>query len=266
MLGDVTYQTISGYRPLKLDLYLPSAKLPSHPLPLVVWVHGGGWMIGNPRADWTYGDWTQVLARLSARGYVVAGVSYRLSGEARFPAQIDDVHAALQFLRQNASHWGIDSNRVYIWGLSAGGHLAALAGMQSAQSKPESRVQGVVDWFGPTDFEALKASASTGAIPELLGCSSKGCTDAVLVAASPVSYVSAQAPPTLIMQGDADQLVPAAQSQELYDRLHAVGVPVKLLRMPGLGHGFTGATTQQLQQLLETTFAYFDQLAGKSGK
>jgi len=260
MLGDITYETIPGYRPLKLDVYVPSAVKPARPLPLVIWVHGGGWEIGNPRADWTYGDWTQVLARLSARGYIVAGVSYRFSLEAPFPAQIDDVHAAIRFLRQNASEWGIDPNRVYIWGLSAGGHLAALAGTESATEPADLRVQGVVDWFGPTDLSGLKPSPGLSA---LLHCPASGCSEAALAAASPVTYVSAEAPPTLIMQGGADPLVHPAQSQELYDRLKAVGVQAQLLIFPGLGHGFTGASKDKLEEILRTTFAYLDRLSGK---
>jgi len=262
MFRDISYETILGYRPLKLDLYLPSAKLPTQPLPLVVWVHGGGWEQGNPRMDWTYGDWRQILARLSARGYVVAGVTYRFRAEAPFPAQIDDVHAALRFLRMNAARWGIDPNRVYIWGLSAGGHLAALAGTESATLPAEERVQGVVDWFGPTDFSSFDTKGPKSTIGAFLGCPDSGCSPEVLRKVSPVSYVSAQAPPTLIMQGDDDNLVPLAQGQALYDRLHAAGVDVRFLHFAGQGHGFTGATPEQLQQDLETVFAFFDQLSG----
>lgn len=258
MLGDITYETIVGYRPLKLDVYLPSALKPAQSLPLVIWVHGGGWEIGNPRADWTYGDWTQVLARLSARGYVVAGVSYRLSLEAPFPAQIDDVRAAIRFMRDNAKLWGIDPSRVYIWGLSAGGHLASLAGTQSATEPADMQVQGVVDWFGPSDFTRLRPSPGISA---LLNCPASGCSHAALVAASPVNYISAKAPPTLIMQGGADTLVNPAQSQELYDRLKAAGVQTRLLLFPGLGHGFTGASAGKLEQILQITFTYFDQIS-----
>jgi acetyl esterase/lipase len=264
MFRDVTYETILGYRPLKLDLYLPSAKLPAQPLPLVVWVHGGGWEQGNPRVDWTYGDWTQVLARLSARGYVVAGVTYRFRAEAPFPAQIDDIHAALRFLRKNAARWGIDPSRVYIWGLSAGGHLAALAGTESATAAAEERVEGVADWFGPTDFSTFDTKGPKNTIGAFLGCPDSGCTPEVLRKASPVSYVSPQAPPTLIMQGDDDKLVPLAQGQALYDRLHAAGVDVRFLHFAGQGHGFTGATPAELQQDLETVFAFFDQLSHSS--
>ena len=156
-LPQVTYKTITGYRPLKLDLYLPP-KTSTAPKPLIVWIHGGGFEMGNPQADWTYGDWTKVLARLAARGYVVAGVSYRLSGEARFPAQIDDVDDAVRFLRLHASQWGVDTSRVYAWGLSAGGTLAELLGTKSATSDPTVRVQGVISWFGASDLSPLADS------------------------------------------------------------------------------------------------------------
>lgn len=261
MLGDITYSTIAGYRPLKLDLYLPSSVRSPKPLPVVVWVHGGGYVAGNPRADWTWGDWTQVLAKLAVRGYAVAAISYRFSGEARFPAQIDDVRAALEFLRKNAAPWNLDGSRVYIWGLSAGGQLAALAGMESAHLPPDQRVQGVVDWFGPTDFTTTKPSP---ALMQLFGCPASGCDPQILKAASPVTYVTPAAPPTLIMQGEADHLVPPSQSRELYDRLTAVRADVTLRTYPGLGHGFAGASRAQLDQILNTTFAWFDQQSGQS--
>ena len=262
MLGDITYQTIVGYRPLKLDLYLPTHARGK--LPLVVWIHGGGWEIGNPRADWTYGDWTQVLARLAARGYAVAAISYRFSAEAPFPAQIDDVHAALRFLRANAKLWHIDPTRVMTWGLSAGGHLSALAATESATAPPDERVQGAVVWFGPSDLSKLKiAPGSAAAI--LLACPNSGCSKAALQAASPVTYITPAAPPMLIMQGEADPLVDPAQAVELYQRLRAVGAPAQLIMLPGLGHGFTGASPAELQHLLDVTFDYFDQVA-KSGR
>lgn len=259
MLGDVTYASIPGYRPLKLDLYLP-ARPRAGGVPLVIWVHGGGWEIGNPRADWTYGDWTAVLARLAARGYAVAGVSYRLSAEAGFPAQLDDVYAALRFLRANAARWGIDPARVYLWGLSAGGHLAALAGAQGATLAGDLHVQGVVVWFGPGDLTLYPSSGEN--LRKFLRCPPSGCERAALAAASAITYVSARSPPMLVMQGDADTLVPAEQGRALYERLRAAGVPARLELLPGLGHGFTGASPERQQELLAETFRYIDGLAG----
>jgi acetyl esterase/lipase len=265
-LQDVTYKVVPGYRPLKLDLYVPTNTRVQHPA--VVWIHGGGWEIGNPRADWTYGDWTHVLARLAARGYVVAAITYRFSHEAKFPAAIQDVKDAVRFVRKHATEYGIDPARIAAWGLSAGGHLAALTGTSchaealnagAADPDTSSCVQAVVDWFGSTDFNLGPEGPAARAVADLMGCEPSLCSTELLATGSPVSYVADGAPPFLIMQGSADPLVPPAQSQALAEALKAHGDEVQVIIYPGLGHGFTGATPAQEQQILETTFEFFDQ-------
>src|SRR2546421_1648971 len=126
-LPDLVYSTIAGFRPLRLDLYLPPAGRSAAPRPFVVYVHGGGWLNGHTRQSGAFQNWPNVLASLAARGYVVASVEYRLSGEARFPAAVQDLRAAIRWLRSQASTYGIDRNRGLLWGASAGGQLAALA-------------------------------------------------------------------------------------------------------------------------------------------
>ena len=261
-LRDLTYKEVAGYRPLKLDLYVPENTTVRHPA--VVWIHGGGWEIGNPRADWTYGDWTQVLARLAARGYVVAAITYRFNREAAFPAAIQDVKDAIRFVRKHADLYGVDSGHIAAWGLSAGGHLAALAGttchvdaLNAGSSDPALSpcVQAVVDWFGPADFN-LGASSSN--VAKLLGCAAEACTHDELARGSPVTYVSEGAPPFLLMQGGEDPLVPPEQSARLEAVLKAHGDSVQRIVYPGLGHGFSGATPQQEQQFLDEVFRFFD--------
>jgi acetyl esterase/lipase len=257
MFGDITYATHIGYRPLKLDLYLPPN--PGHaPLPLVVWIHGGGYELGNPRTDWTWPDWSRELARLSARGFAVAAVSYRFSGEARWPAQIDDVRSAIVFLRTHADLWALDRTRIYAWGLSAGGHMAALLNTTSAESPANQRVAAAVDWFGPADLTQQHSDGGSDALTRLFGCDHGHCDADALRRASPIAHVSAATPPMLIIHGEADPLVPVAQSQAFADALHRAGVDVALVREPGLGHGFTGATPAQLDAILAQTFAFFE--------
>jgi acetyl esterase/lipase len=123
--ADLTYSVLPGFRPLRLDLYQPPGAPGSHPL--VVFIHGGGWMSGHTRHSGAFEDWPGVLASLAAKGYVVASVEYRLSGEAPFPAAIQDVKAAIRWLRARAPQYGIDRQRAIVWGGSAGGQLAALA-------------------------------------------------------------------------------------------------------------------------------------------
>ncbi len=124
IMTDVVYSTIPGYRPLHLDLYRASAD--AAPRPLVVFVHGGGWWAGNQRAASAFLDFPAVLATLAQRGYVVASIEYRLSGEASFPAQLLDLQEAVRFLRANAARVGIDPAKVVLWGMSAGAQVAAL--------------------------------------------------------------------------------------------------------------------------------------------
>ena len=123
-LADVTYSVLPGFRPLVLDLYLPQGTAPQ---PLIVFVHGGGWVGGNTRHSGALADFPRALAQLAAEGFAVASVEYRLAGEAPFPAALQDVRAALRFLKSNAANYGIDGAKVAVWGGSAGGQLAALA-------------------------------------------------------------------------------------------------------------------------------------------
>src|SRR6186713_3105921 len=123
-LADVEYSRIERFRPLILDVYLPPDRV--EPKPLIVYVHGGGWRGGHTRQSGAFADFPAVLADLASRGYVVASVEYRLSGEAPFPAPLDDVRTAIRFLKANARKYGIDTARTGIFGGSAGGQLAVL--------------------------------------------------------------------------------------------------------------------------------------------
>jgi acetyl esterase/lipase len=265
---DVAYVPGPQIHPLqKLDLFIPSDPLgPSHgPLPVVVYVHGGAWRGGDKRDFPAMG--------LTAGGYAVASVNYRLSADAKFPAQIEDCEAAVRYLRTNAKAFGLDPDRIGAWGDSAGGHLVALLGTagdvkewepadEKGGEKVSSRVQCVVDWFGPSDLAKMnaqaaeaaeKAGAADGAQPppsrRRLDHDAADSPESELVGgpvqqnkykaakASPVTYVSADDPPFLIMHGDRDPLVPIAQSRELAEALKAAGVDVTFEVIKGAGHG-----------------------------
>jgi acetyl esterase/lipase len=164
---DIPYQTLPGYRPLKLDLFLPPKSFAAAgPRPLIVYVHGGGWMAGGPRRSAAYTDWPKVLASLAARGYVVASVSYRFSREAPFPAAIQDVKAGIRWLRARAATYNIDPKRAAIWGQSAGGHLAALAGVSCnvAALEPGARIAP------GTAMSRLSPRPSPAATPLRIAC------------------------------------------------------------------------------------------------
>jgi acetyl esterase/lipase len=235
----------------RLDLYLPE-KSGDRPLPLLVWVHGGGWLGGSKSEN--------PGAALTARGeYASASVEYRFSDKALFPAQIEDCQAAVRFLRANAKKYHIDPDRIGVWGASAGGHLVALLGTAGGagafpkigEGRDQSdRAQAVIDIFGPADFTTVKSQAAAdekvknifnfddmsspyaklfGAIP--------GERAELERSASPVTFVSKDDPPFLIVHGTADTLVPYAQSAEFADALKKAGVDVLLQTVPGGGHG-----------------------------
>jgi len=232
----------------KLDLLIP--RKAGGPLPLVVFVHGGAWRGGNKSSG------VDRLAKFVAGGdYAGASIAYRLSGEAKWPAQIHDCKAAIRWLKANAAKYRIDPKRIAVWGASAGGHLVAMLGVSGGVEELEgslgshrdhdSRVTCVLDWFGPTNF--LTMNDQPGSMdhdapdsPEslLVGGPIKEHPDRVRHA-SPLTYVSADDPPFLIAHGTEDRLVPFAQSIELYEALKKAGVtPAPLLaRMVGAGHG-----------------------------
>jgi acetyl esterase/lipase len=233
-------------RAMLLDLYLPEStgKL----LPLIIWVHGGAWMGGSK-------DDPSPALRFTTEGFAVAHVGYRLSQEAKFPAQIYDCKAAVRWLRANASKYGLDKNRFVAWGASAGGHLVALLGTSGGVAelegnvndlKESSRVQAVVDWFGPTDFlhigepeSDLRHNAPDSPESRLIDGPLLEHKD-LAAKASPITYVSKDAPPFLIMHGDHDRTVPFNQSELLYAALKKPGVDVTFVPMKGAGHGFGG--------------------------
>lgn len=277
---DLTYAAPRGFRPLKLDLYVPPAG--GGPKPLVIWVHGGGWLAGDPRAGSQPGgpftDWPQVLARLAARGYVVAGVSYRLTGEARFPAQIEDIKASVRWLKANAAAYNADPDRVVAWGASAGAHLVSLLGTScgvaalegpTKPGEPSSCVQAVVDWYGPINFAQLDRLAIPKSMvheapdsPEslYLGCNLAACPPGVVQSANAIHYVSEKSPPFLIMHGDADTSVAPGQSLLLRDALRAKGVEAELVTVPGANHSFVGVSAADGEPILQRVFAFIDRV------
>ena len=260
VLKDLEYGHASG-RAMHLDLYLPEKT--DKPLPLIIWIHGGAWMAGSKDAP-------SPALRFVKAGYAVAQVGYRLSQEAKFPAQIHDCKAAVRWLRANADKYNLDPNKFVAWGASAGGHLVALLGVTGGTAelegtvndlKQSSRVQAVIDWFGPTDFlhigepeSDLKHNAPDSPESKLIGGPVLENKDKA-AKASPITYVSKDAPPFLIMHGDKDRTVPFDQSERLYHALKKAGVDATFVPMKGAGHGFGGPDAMShLQAFLKRCF------------
>ncbi|MCU7729170.1 alpha/beta hydrolase [Actinoplanes sp. KI2] len=233
---DVVYARHNGFRPLALDLYVPPGAGT-----LCVYLHGGGWRTGSrregpgPAASWFFEE-------VASLGLAVAAVDYRLSGEAVFPAQLDDVQAALRFLRESHRAYGIASDRIVCWGTSAGGQLAALAALA-----PGSPIAAAVCWYPPTDFDALakdiEEAGGTGDRSaasregQLIGAGLDDRPD-LAAAASPVNFAHAGAPPFLLLHGTADRAVPPRQSARLASALTRVGAAAIVELIPGATHMF----------------------------
>ena len=241
IIRDIEFAKVEG-RALKLDLHIPHGKPRS---PLIVWVHGGAWRSGS-RSD-------MPLGKLVEDGYAVASVDYRLSPEAKFPAQIHDIKAAIRFLRGHSSQWHVSSRKVMIAGDSAGAHLAALVGVSNGHHELEGEVgndrtqssdaQGIISFYGGADLTTiLKQSTPHGltvrvpALDLLLG----GQPDdlpALARLASPVFHVNRKSPPLLLMHGDQDPQMPINQSLELWGAYKKANAPVQLEVVHGAGHG-----------------------------
>ena len=242
---DLDYVT-NGHERQKLDLYRPEQ---GENLPLILWIHGGAFKMGSKEGN----EDNPLPLHYLAQGYAVASINYRLSQHAIFPAQIEDCKAAVRWLRARAPLFKLDPNRFAAWGPSAGGNLAAMLGTTGDVVEFEvgenldvsSRVQCVVDYFGPTDFLQMDAQRlpdgmihDTADSPEseLVGGPIQANKEKV-ARANPITYVTSDAPPFLIVHGDQDPLVPYQQSVLLVEALAGAGVEVAFYTVAGGGHG-----------------------------
>jgi acetyl esterase/lipase len=258
---DLVYATV-GDRALHLDLYLPEEA--ERPLPVVVWVHGGAWRQGTK-------DHPPAL-RLVSQGYAAASVEYRLSQEAIFPAQIHDCKAAVRWLRAHAGDYGLDPDRFGAWGGSAGGHLVALLGTSAGVTALEgdlgnadrsSAVQAVCDWYGPSNFlhmndepGVMDHDAPDSPESQLIGAPIQEDPDLV-AKANPITYITGDEPPFLLMHGTADRVVLPNQSRLLHAALVEAEVSSTLMMLGGLGHGF-GNQPGRLGEIYGYVRSFFD--------
>ena len=256
-LDNVRFAEVDGQE-LFLDLYLPESSGPE----LVVYIHGGGWKGGSKSSCLV--DW------LVNYGYAVASIDYRLTDQAIFPAQIHDCKGAIRWLRANAKQYGYSVDRIAVTGTSAGGHLSALLGTSADVKELEgdvggnldfsSRVDAVVDFYGPTDFilrsktQPHRANEKGSVVYRLLGGGADQKTQLAKLA-SPVTHVGSGDPPFLVLHGDQDKTVLMDQSERLAEVYQRAGLPLDLVVLPGSGHGgktfFTGEARKRVVQFLE---------------
>ncbi|MEH7545867.1 MULTISPECIES: alpha/beta hydrolase [Bacillaceae] len=271
IITDLVYAEING-RQLLADIYLP--RLKKEPLPVIIWLHGGGWRFGDRKLG---PDFTWYFA---SKGYTMVSIDYRLSDEEIFPAQIHDVKTAVRWVKSIAGEYGLNGNKIGLWGSSAGGHLAALAattepnqfiGENPLYSEMTSEVQAVAIGYGPMNFLQIDEQRELYGISEedpesvqipkdkktsdpdsfeslFLGAPILTCPERVKEA-NPLTYVKEGLPPVLIMHGLSDIAVPAHQSKLLYKALVAKGNEVTLYLINGLGHGFLNRTNLDVSGL-----------------
>lgn len=252
---DLVYAKIGGTE-LKLDVAAPAEG--DGPFPGVVVIHGGGWRGGNKK------DVRPVLAAFARRGYVAISPQYRFCPKETFPAQVHDVKAAVRWLRSHATDYKLDPEHVGATGYSAGGHLSLMLGLTGpddglegdvATGSPSSRVQAVVNYFGPTDLGAADIpDASKPLVRDFLGGTPSEKPEAVK-RASPLTFVSKDDAPVLTFQGTKDPLVPLTQAVRLAEAQSAAGVPGRVELLVGAGHGWGGA---EMQHTAGEAFAFFD--------
>lgn len=258
---DLAY-VAGGHERQKLDLFLPEEI--DKPRPVIIWIHGGGWLAGSK-------DGCPPLSQgFVQRGYAVASIGYRLSSDANFPAQIEDCKAAVRWLRAHAKEYQLDVDHFAAWGSSAGGHLATLLGTSGDAKQfdvgdnleQSSRVQAVCDYYGPTDLLQMDAHALVGAAlkhdapdsPEakLIGGPIQENVDKAKLA-NPIVYVDKNCPPFLIVHGDQDPLVPHHQSELLFEALKSAGISARFHTITGAGHG-KGFGGPELDKLVNDFF------------
>lgn len=252
----LVFATPMGFRPLLLDLTVPDGATPR---PLVVFIHGGGWYLGTPKYSNPTLRGVAMMERLHAAGYAVARISYRLTGEARWPTQLHDCKAAVRFLRAKADLFGLDPDRFAVLGESAGGHLSAMVALTGGDpawdgevgiTGGSSAVKAAVNWYGVMDMVRLlqdgdrKPPPHAGARPEelLVGAGWPDAAEAFRQA-SPVAHVHPSAPPFLHQHGDSDRVVPLEQAHLIHATLQEAGVTSELDVVEGGDHCFWGAVS-----------------------
>lgn len=262
LISEITYSQVPSWfgntiQPLKLSLLKPERN-DNKPYPLIIWICGGAWI------DMDKDVWIPELVPFTKRGYAVASVEYRVSSQAKFPAQLEDIKTAIRFMRANATRFHIDPDRISVMGESAGGYLAALAGTTGEENAfdvgewltESSKVQAVVDWYGPTDFMQFDKRPTDVDFKmlvspeELLIGGNIQDNKEKYQKSNPINYITHKTPPFLILHGKQDNLVPIQQSELLYEALIAHGVEANFYEIEGAGHATVEFNQPAIQECI----------------
>ena len=253
---DVVYGQ-GGDVELKMDIARPGLAVGDGPFPAVVCIHGGAWRGGNKNR------YRKLITELAKRGYVAVTVQYRLAPAHTFPAQVQDVKCAVRYLRARAAELKIDPDRIGAMGESAGGHLSLMLGTTDSSAGLEgsgghgehsSRVQAVVNYFGPADLTLSYSDRVRPLLTDFIGGTPQDKPREHKLA-SPVTHLTRDDPPILTLHGTVDQVVPYEQATTLHAACEKVGVPHELVPFEAVDHGFAG---EHLLRALELTMTFFD--------
>jgi len=258
-VADLTYCTPNSV-PLKMDLYFPSDDYDA-PWQVLVYFHGGSFTSGDKRK----GSGIIDIPAMTARGYAVAAINYRLMPEYPFPAEVMDAKCAIRFLRAHAEEYQIRTEKIGVWGGSAGGHLVAMIGLTNGDPAFESgeyaeyssRVDAVVEMFGPTDLTAPMGWLQRWLLRRAFGTDDP--TTPLLAHSSPINFITPEAPPFLILHGEQDGAVPVAQAQVFYKKLIEAGVDATLITVTNANHNFkpTGGPIEPTREEISAMMADF---------
>lgn len=268
LLANLEYKRVNE-RPLHVHLLIPDNT--EGPLPLICWIQGSAFGAFGPQDTFLR---LPELVQFAKTGYVVASIEHRTCHEAKFPAQIEDIKDAVRFLKKNSTQYFINPNRVGAWGNSSGGYLAAFLctstkvsgfNLDTTDDPLNSCIQAVVDWYGPTDFLQMSL------YPSILDHDASGSPESLFIGspiqeqpelvkrANPITYISENTPPFLIMHGDQDEYVPFNQSELLFEALNRNGHSPLMYKVTGAGHG-DGFGSEQYSIVK----AFFDQHLSKN--
>ncbi|MFC1920933.1 alpha/beta hydrolase fold domain-containing protein [Chloroflexota bacterium] len=252
IIRDVEYGRVDDIS-LLLDIYVPEIPV-AQPMPVIVFIHGGGWQNGDK-----YPGKVETLAK---RGFLGISINYRLSGVAPFPAAVEDCKCAIRWVKAHAEEYDIDPDKIGVWGSSAGGHLVMMLGCadetaglegNSGWAAYSSRVQAVCSWFGPSDFTIMGRYGTRtefSAEAKFLGGTMEEIPD-IYVKASPITHVSVDDPPLLMIHGDKDFVVTLRQSEVMLEAYRQAGLDATLITVKGAGHGFQQITESPIEPSIQ---------------
>lgn len=259
---DVEYKHVSG-KSLLLDIYRPTGDFPGQKSPAIVYIHGGGWIYGSKNGA-EFKALKPYFDSLRERGFTVFSINYRLASSGGiFPAPVEDCRDALRWLSQNSDKYNINENNIGLWGSSSGAHLAMMCAYSPESGQVSDQefyaevpsVRYVVDFFGPATFSGEEIPSSHF-VKKLMG--SYYSDKSMLEKASPITYVTRSSPPTLIVHGEADSLVPLSQSELLYSAFKENGVPSELIIIPGAEHTLLNASSDDLDLLFNDVIGFIE--------